>query len=43
MITRYKDIIVPWLFVKNHPELEIDLNNFIGSTIFIKSLKEIHS
>lgn len=25
MITRYKDIIVPWLFVRNHPELEIDL------------------
>ena len=25
MITRYKDIIVPWLFVKKHPELEIDL------------------
>lgn len=25
MITRYKDIIVPWLFVKNHPELDIDL------------------
>lgn len=25
MITRYKDIIVPWLYVKNHPELEIDL------------------
>ena len=25
MITRYKDIIVPWLFVKNHPELNIDL------------------
>lgn len=25
MITRFKDIIVPWLFVKNHPELEIDL------------------
>ena len=25
MITRFKDIIVPWLFVKQHPELEIDL------------------
>ena len=25
MITRFKDIIVPWLFVKAHPELEIDL------------------
>ncbi len=25
MITRFKDIIVPWLFVKSHPELEIDL------------------
>jgi len=25
MITRYKDIIVPWLYCKNHPELEIDL------------------
>jgi hypothetical protein len=25
MITRHKDIITPWLFVKRHPELEIDL------------------
>lgn len=25
MITRFKDIIVPWLFIKNHPELQIDL------------------
>lgn len=25
MVTRFKDIIVPWLFVKNHPELNIDL------------------
>lgn len=25
MITRYKDIIAPWLYVRNHPELEIDL------------------
>jgi len=25
MITRYKDIIAPWLFVRRHPELEIDL------------------
>ena len=25
MITRFKDIIIPWLFVKQHPELEVDL------------------
>jgi hypothetical protein len=25
MITRFKDIIAAWLFVKRHPELEIDL------------------
>ena len=25
MITRHKDIIVPWLYVKAHPELNIDL------------------
>lgn len=25
MITRYKDILVPWLFVSSHPELNIDL------------------
>lgn len=25
MITRHKDIIVPWLYVKSHPELKIDL------------------
>lgn len=25
MITRHKDIIIPWLFIRKHPELEIDL------------------
>lgn len=25
MITRHKDIIIPWLYVKSHPELNIDL------------------
>lgn len=25
MITRYKDIFVPWNYCRNHPELEIDL------------------
>ena len=25
MITRYKDIVVPWLFVRKHRELQIDL------------------
>lgn len=25
MLTRWKDIVVPWLFVRNHPELNIDL------------------
>jgi hypothetical protein len=25
MITRWKDIVVPWLYVKNNPEVDIDL------------------
>jgi len=29
MITRYKDIFIPWLFVHNHPELNIDLRFII--------------
>lgn len=29
MITRHKDIIVPWLYVKSHPELNIDLRFII--------------